>query len=271
MEEVSNGIPFNMFTMFKVNDIFPCSMITALSQLESLELQITPYEHQIINYDPAGAPGFLPRMLEQMTGLKRLTLMLETAERVQHRRALALPNVLEDSCLQYSQVFPRGCRWPHLERFYLRGLAIDGFDLLHLLYRQMPRLRRLWLNRIDLLESSWPCVVEVMRHRHPWQLFSLQGSLRHKDREWWPCTPADEEREHDLLQEYIAYVSNGGRHPSLEPQCHDREALCYLGQMFSEASEKHRQVFYHHARFMGIGLPTSPKGRHDLGIRYLGP
>jgi hypothetical protein len=75
--------------------------------------------------------------LEQMTGLKRLRLTLETAERVTQRGNLSSLRSLDDSCFNYTQVFPGHGRWPHLKMLHLRGLAIDALDLLILLFKQM--------------------------------------------------------------------------------------------------------------------------------------
>ncbi len=82
---LNNGISPMVFSMFEITDPFAHCMSTALCRLELLELQITPCESQLTNEGSANGLGFLPQLLEQMTGLKRLRLTLETAERVTQR------------------------------------------------------------------------------------------------------------------------------------------------------------------------------------------
>jgi len=238
-----DGVSPCIFGAFKPTDVFPRHMVLALYRLERLELQITPCQRQLFDHGQAGALGFFPFLLEQMTDLKRLTLRLETDEGVLLRRGPPCPPP-EDSCFNYSQVFPRHGRWPRLEMFYLRGLAIDALDLLILVYEQMPRLKRLWLNRIDLYGGKWEGIVQTFREQHPWELLGLQGHFRHKDREWWPCPPDKEEQESFALDEYMAYIYHGGRHPSLASNCNDLQAGWYSHQMFDEASEDHRRTFW---------------------------
>lgn len=238
-----NGMSPGVFAAFQPTDSFSRHAVLALYRLERLELQITPCQRQLFDQGLAGALGFFPFLLEQMTDLRRLTLILETDECV--RRRLDPPSSLpEDSCFRYSQVFPLHGRWPRLEMFYLRGLAIDALDLLILVYEQMPCLKRLWLNRIDLLGGTWEGIVQTFREQHPWELLSIQGQFRHKDREWWPCPPDREGKESCALAEYMAYIDYGGRHPSLSPDCNDLQAGWYSHQMFDEASEEGRRAFW---------------------------
>lgn len=219
-----DGVSPCIFGAFKPTDPFSWQMVLALYRLERLELQITPSQRQLFDHGLSGALGFLPFLLEQMTGLKRLTLRLETDEGVLRRRGPPSPPP-KDSCFSYSQVFPRYGRWPRLEMFHMRGLVIDALDLSILVYVQMPHLKRLWLNRIDLLGGKWEGIVQNFREQHPWELISLQGLFRHKDHEWWPCPPDREGEESSALAEYMAYIYHGGRHPSLSPNCNDSQAV----------------------------------------------
>lgn len=241
------GMSPGIFAAFKLTDSFSRHVVLALYRLEHLELQITPCQRQLFDQGRAGALGFFPSLLEQMTGLKRLKLTLETDECVRRWRGPPSP-LPEDSCFKYSQVFPRYGRWPRLEIFYLRGLAIDALDLLILVYEQMPYLKRLWLKRIDLSGATWEGIVQTFREQHPWELLSLQGQFRHKDGEWWPCTPDREEDESSTLAEYMAYIYHGGGHPSLSPNCNDLQAGWYSHQMFDEASEEDRRTFWNRVK-----------------------
>ena len=237
------GLSPMLFSRHKITDRFPRHMAIALCQLELLELKITACEYQLVGHGSVDPLGFLPQLLEQIKSLKRLTLNLETAERVTQWRDNPPNQQLDDSCLSYSQVFPRQGRWPHLEMFSLRGLAIDGLDLLVLVISQMPNLRRLWLNRIDLLGARWEGIVEAMRLLGPWELFSLQENFRHQDRQWWPCSPEYEEEEYARLNEFMRYISEGGRHPSLPPGSPDGLGRWFFIQMLIEASEERRRTF----------------------------
>lgn len=231
------------FAMYNMTQRFPRQMTIALCQLESLKLQITPRRYDLVDQENTKALGFLPQLLEQMTGLKRLDLVLITAERIRKERRLSL-TPLGETCYTYSQVFPPLGKWQHLEHLYLNGLAIHGLDMYFLLFHQMPRLLRLWLNRIDLLEGSWDGVVEALRLRgawFPWELLSLQGLFRHEGGEWWPCTP-DTQEEYLALRPYSKYAEDGGHHPSLPADAEDLLSIKYFNEMFCAASSERVQA-----------------------------
>ncbi|KAM0801047.1 hypothetical protein BDR22DRAFT_207880 [Usnea florida] len=89
--------------------------------------------------------------------------------------------VLDDNCYLYSQVFSYRGRWQRLEHLHLDGLAIDGMDIIFLLFNQMPGLKGLSLKRIDLLGGTWAGVVEALRIHGayvPWQHVTLRGPFR---------------------------------------------------------------------------------------------
>ncbi|KAF6219705.1 hypothetical protein HO133_003530 [Letharia lupina] len=207
-------------------------MATALWQLGSLKLQITP-RSDIVDHENAEALDFLPQLLEKMIGLKSLDLVLITAERVEKQRRLSLA-LLDETCYTYSQVFPRRGKWPNLQRLYLAGLAIHGLDMTFLLFNQIPGLQRLWLNHINLLGGKWEGVVEAMRIRGafiPWDLLSLQGSYRHLGGQWWPDSP-DTEEEQLALGAYMNYATEGGRHPSLPAGFQDSLSINYFNELY---------------------------------------
>ncbi|MCJ1460689.1 hypothetical protein MMC28_011071 [Mycoblastus sanguinarius] len=230
---LDNGLSPDAFRGYRMTDSFPRHMATAFWQLKSLELKITPRSSQFLDHEDKEALGFLPQLLEQTTGLTRLGLHLLTAERLKWQRSRPL-TPLHDACYTYSQVFPHYVTWPHLESFYLSGLAVEGCELVLLLTKQMPKLRLLWLNRIDLLESRWEGVVEALRLRGtfiPWELISLQGLLRHKVDQWWPCTPDKEDETRLALMDAMAYIEDGGRHPNLPAHCEDSQSISYFHDM----------------------------------------
>lgn len=243
-----DGLSPMVFARFEMTSSFPHHMAIALHRLEHLELQITPRQYHFMEECDSDALGFLPQLLEQMTSLKYLELLLASAKRLERVRRLKSP-LLDDACLTYPQVFPQQGKWPHLKMFYIRGLAIDGLDLLLLLSLQMPQLKRLWLDRIDLLETTWESMVEALRSlERPWELFSLQGSFRHKTREWWPCAPDQYDQEWFALRGHADYIEDGGRHPSLPIGCHDSESKAYLYEMLFNDREDRLQSFRRRAK-----------------------
>lgn len=224
------------FAVFDMTERLPCYMATALKNLQTLKLQITPCSCVFINHENAGALGFLPHLIERLTNLKRLDLILVTNDRLVKRfRGLVTP--LDDTCYHSSQVFARSGKWKHLEHLYISGLAIDGLDMIFLFFYQMPKLTRLWLNRIDLLGARWDSAVEALRFRGaiiPWETLSLEGSFRHGGTQWWPCDP-DTHEENLALMNYARYAQDGGHHPSLPATIEDRLAENYFDEIFTVA------------------------------------
>ena len=238
--------PFN-FAVYHITDRFARHMAIALRQLQTLDLQITPRRYTIIDHGNIDALGYLPQLLEQLVNLRYLKLILTSAERIKRvRRLIRTP--LSDTCYSYSQVFPQRCKWERMESLHVSGLAIDGLDMVFLLLHQMPHLKRLWLHRIDLLQGRWSGVVEALRFRavlRPWELLSLQGSLRHEGGMWWPCTPDLEEEEAILLGEHTGYAIEGGRHLCLPPDDDDRLSVCYFQELFLVAGLERVRDFWH--------------------------
>lgn len=116
----------------------------------------------------------------------------------------------------------------------------------------MPRLQRLCLNHIDLIQGRWEGVIESMRWASwPWELLSFQGPFRHKDDEWWPWNPEEEGgvgwKRHNDWSDYIKY---GGRHPSLPPDYPEICAVAYVNYNYAEAGgERHQSFFRHRQEF----------------------
>ena len=244
---VDEGLSPWDFAVYNMRDRFPRHMAIALRQLQSLELQITPRRYNKIDHGNIDALGYLPQVLEQLANLRYLKLKLTSAERL-NRVRLSILKPLSDICYSYPQVFPQCSKWERLERLHLSGLAIDGLDMVFLLLHQMPQLKRLWLHRIDLLQGRWSGVVEALRVRavlRPWELLSLQGSLRHEGGMWWPCTPDLVEEEPLLLSEFMEYAKEGGRHPCLPLDVDDRLSVCYFEELFLVAGPERVRAFWH--------------------------
>ena len=243
------------FALPFMTDAFAQHMATALRQLQTLELQITPRSYHAIDHGNLDALGYLPQLLEQLTNLRYLKLNFTSAESMRRER-LPILTPLSDTCYSYSQVFPQRVKWERLEWLHLSGLAIDGLDMVFLLLHQMPQLKRLWLYRIDLLQGRWSGVIEALRFRavlRPWELLSLQGSLRHEGGMWWPCSPdleeldlADLEDKQDLILEiFMEYIKEGGRHPYLPPDVDERLSLCFFEELFFVAGTERVRAFWH--------------------------
>ncbi|CAF9924098.1 hypothetical protein IMSHALPRED_006100 [Imshaugia aleurites] len=227
-------------------EMFPSHMTMALWKLESLELQITPRTSDTVDQVNTEALGILPHLLEQMTGLRRLDLRLLTAECIKAQSRLR-PRPLDDTCYTYSQVFPHHCKFRHLQRLYLAGLAIDGLEMFLLLFHQMPVLQRLWLDHIDLLGGKWEGVVEAMRIRGafiPRELLSFEGSFRQDGGQWWLGTPDEEYEECLALRAYSKYAEEGGHHPSLPADAEDSLSINYFHEIYHTADQERVRAFW---------------------------
>ena len=239
-----NGLSPCDFCFHEMPSELPQPILDSFSGLMRLELQITPRWYHDIDHGDANPLGLLPQLLHRLTGLKSLSLRLLTAKRLRQRKQF-LPPPLNDTCYAYSQVFPSQGVWPRLKSLYLVGLAIDGLDLFFLLVWQMPNLKILWLDRIDLLGSQWEGMIEAMRWvERQWQLLHLQGSFRHKNREWWPYETEGSDGEYDMLQDCSNYIQYGGRHPSLPTASEDSQSLRYWHDMFTETSIERSKAFH---------------------------
>ena len=231
------GLPPMRFAVHSTTRRFRRHMTDALWQLQRLDLQITPRKEDFINHENAKALDFLQQLLEKMTSLKSLSLVLFTAKRI--KKSIRLPRKpLNDTCYTYLQVFPHLGKWQHLEYLALAGLGIDALDMHFLLFNQMPRLQRLDLNRIDLLEGRWDGVVEMLRIRGAhvsWKLLGLLGSFRHEGDQWWPCPPYYNDGDRIALEAYTNYAQEGGRHPGLPASSEDWRSINYYNEMFYAA------------------------------------
>lgn len=231
---LGDGLCPSLFTRKSIKEGFPFHMVAALSQLQSLDLKITPRDSHVIDPENAGALGFLPQLLEQLSGLKNLNFQLIPSTLVKKTgRGLLAP--VDEPYYSYSQVFPRNGKWPHLRYLYLNGLTISGMDFCTLFLFQMPALKRLWISYFELLDNRWESAVEVLRYRGsylPWELVSLQSAFRQKDGQWWPSTRDKADDSFMVYQEYLWYIRDGGRHPSLPPALEDSQSISYLNEIF---------------------------------------
>ena len=228
-----SGLAASWFTMERDTNTIPQNMMMVLHRLETLDLQITPSERESRGPPAPRSLGFLPEFLEQLTGLKDLTLNLLAPLRLrQLRQSQPLVSDL-DNCYAYSEIFPRLGVWPRLETFYVRGLAIDGIDLVVLVNFQMPRLKNLGMRRVDLSDGTWKGVVEFLRRTRGGNLFvHFFGLFRHENNNWWPCSPEMIHEERRVLQEHADFIMSGGRHPSLPAAHPDSFARGYIYDLF---------------------------------------
>ena len=251
---VNKGLSPWDFAKYNMTDSLAQPMTIALRQLQTLKLQTTPCRHHDTDHGNISALVYLPQLLEQLADLRCLTLGLTPAEYIDGLRLSVLTS-FRGTCYSYSQVFPRHGKWERLEQLHLAGLATDGLDMLFLLLHQMPHLKRLRLRRIDLLRGSWSGVVEALRFRavrSPWELLSLEGSLRHDGGMWWPCNPDLKEKEAFILGNCMAYAKQGGRHPCLPPDVDESLSRNYFQDLFREDSGSLERVraFWHRVQSM---------------------
>lgn len=208
------GLPPGLFSRYNMEDLFTHQMIYSLWYLETLHLQITPRRLQDHMQPQSISLGFLPNLLGELSGLKRLALKFTSTENM-YLGQRDLLREYDEPCYSYKDVFPRTVAWPRLSQFYIAGLAISGPDLYRLTFYQMPKLERLWLNHIDLLEWRWEGFMSMLRLKPQWEVLGLQGIFRHRGGQWWPCHPADQDEETEKLDEYRNYIAYGGKHPGL--------------------------------------------------------
>jgi len=197
-----------------------CSVFTAFLDvcihLESFSLTI-----ETEDTDDYAAPkllGILPRILYRMKHLKRLDLELP----------------IEDSSdsntyINYEQVFPQEGRWLQLVDLDIAGLAIGGYQLVWMLSKRFPKLQRLSLINIELVDGSWEGAIEGMRHAMQLQSLSLgygPEDLKQRSGVSFKTAKLDcPKAKNNLLNELEDYVVFGGRHPCLSTDVPAEEAL----------------------------------------------
>lgn len=234
---VRKGLPPAAFARNGITEQFHHHLANALWQLRRLDLKITPRSHDSVDHNNAEVIGLLPYLLEQTTGLRRLSLVLSSIEHVREVGRSSVP-LLDNVYYTYSQVFSNRGTWQHLEYLFVTGLAIHALDMFFLLLNQMPQLQGLCLSHIDLLSGTWDGVVEAMRIREfiiPWSFFRLMRSFRQQGGQWWPYTPGGRQ-ERLALKHYMRYVKEGGHHPSLPAESEDRLSLNYLHEIHQEGA-----------------------------------
>lgn len=144
----------------------------------------------------------------------------------------------------WGHIIPDYGSWPQLTSFRLRGVAIGGLEFLSLLTSQMPELRQLELEDIELTNWSWEGLFTGLRcckSLHSLKLPSKPVQLRHRDGEMYP-TAQDRlwgdyvDFTTDFRRAVERYVISGGRHPSLPANARDQDAEGYL-EMFLSADK----------------------------------
>ncbi|KAI4146884.1 MAG: hypothetical protein L6R39_003300 [Caloplaca ligustica] len=225
-----------IFSGLGVPDDFPHGMKSSLWQLETLGLTITPTE-------PRGAAqqrdhnllGFLPDLLNCMTGLKCLFLNLTSRKNKQKWRSFRTSEYNE-AYFTYDHVFLREGRWPHLTELQIAGVAMTGLDLFYLLCYQTPHLDWLRLGPNDpIIQKTWEGVVKLLRYYPPFNLLAHNGDYCHAGGSWWPCPPGKDEDEdeeaRDSLEKYKEYFTYNAKHPSLPASYHFSAPERYAWQL----------------------------------------
>ena len=167
-----------------------CS-VDAYSRLEHLSLAFRHGPRKIQNDKLTG----LRSLLKSMAGLKTLALWFP----------------VHSWHPTYEQVLPSECQWTELISFKLSAMAISAKLLVHLLTVRTPKLQKLYLSHVELVEGRWEGVIECMERST--QLFEI--SL-------WDCWHLG--RRDDT----VPYILRGGRHPCLLPDELDSASDEYL-------------------------------------------
>lgn len=93
--------------MTSVEGVLSRQLAFSRSQLEELESQITPWEHDRSRVQTRANPlGILPSLLGQMKGLKQLFIRLSTWENIDEVFRFDEPQGWSQAYYTYIQVFP---------------------------------------------------------------------------------------------------------------------------------------------------------------------
>ena len=129
------------------------------------------------------------------------------------------------------KLFPAFGSWPELKELSLFNFAIGGWGLLMLVLGQ-PRLRRLELGLIDLLDGTWEGVIEGLRRRPGVTELNMRMIFTHRGgavfRLDGPSPFLKSLTRQSFLRRIESYVACGGRHPCLTPESDPDTALWWF-------------------------------------------
>lgn len=199
----------------------------AYSRLEVLDISIAGGRNH--DSDDLEALATLPRMLQQMIGLKKLKLHLNT-----------------EHCYTYKQVFPALALWPKLTQLWITGLMIGGYDLIRLIHDR-ANVTDLTLDSIELLDGTWEGVFEGLSHMRLDEV-RLISDFKHRGGQLF--APDKKERytrfqrcDTEVLKAVENYVICGGRHPCLTPESDPKTAYRWYLDLMPEKALENLKVF----------------------------
>lgn len=179
----------------------------------------------------------LPRMLQQMIGLKKLELQLLHLDM--------------DHCYTYEQVFPTVGRWPKLTQLSITGLLIGGWDLIRLI-RGRAIVTDLMLQSIELLDGTWEGVFEGLCHMRLDDV-GLNGNFKHRGGQVFAPVQIEGSIgfqfsdgpfcDKKVLKAVENYVICGGRNPCLPPESNPETAHWWYFDLMPEKEIENMKIF----------------------------
>lgn len=159
------------------------------------------------DYTGSRALSVLPRILYRMKNLKRLDLGL----------LIYCPLSYDaiDAFYTYEQVFPQEGRWLQLEDLKIVGLAIGGYQLVRMLAIRFPKVQRLYLSRIELVDGFWEGVIEGLRHNLQLKSLTLSCPTQRIGVPFQRIEMEYPDPRDMSLHRLEEYVVSGGKHPCL--------------------------------------------------------
>ena len=239
------GIPVTTLQNTAVDFGFYLASESACANLKSFAISST-----IMNREELlDGLGMFPHLLIEMEGLENLEINL------QRRFKLDLPDHVSHH--NSEELFPIRNTWPHLVSLNISGLSTKASVFLNFLVFQLPKLRRLSLNNIELLDGHWEGMILMLAYIRldeftlagiPW--LTSRGHLRFEG----------PERDADHMQSYFFddirdYVVNGGLHPCLPPNSEFGSDVFYLLSLVPEEDRERYQAWF---RGNGLKCPSDP-------------
>ena len=244
-ESTCRGLPVTTLQSIAVGSGYYQESRNACANLKSFAISTTAMSREEFS---AGL-GMLPRLLLEMEGLENLEINLQ--------RRFKLDLLDQVSYHDFEELFPFHNTWPHLVSLRISGLSTKASVLLNFLAYKLPKLRRLSLNNIELLDAHWEGIISMLACMHlheftlacvPWLTF--RGRLRFKG----PKRDADS-KQSDFFDDIEDYVVNGGRHPCLPPNTESESDVYY---MLSLMTEEYRERYQTWLRGNGLKYPSDP-------------
>ena len=225
---MGGSLPPQALTWPRMTEDLYYRTLHAYSGLEVLDISIGAggEDH---DSDDLEALATLPRMLQQMMGLKKLKLYLNT-----------------EHCYTYKQVFPALAVWPKLTQLWITGLIIGGHDLIRLINGR-ANVTDLNLNSIELLDGTWEGVFEGICHMRLDDV-RLISNLKHRGGQLF--APDKKESylgfqacDTEVLKAVENYVICGGRHPCLTPESNPETAYWWYLDLLPERELENLKLF----------------------------